>query len=135
MHPVFLDIVNHYTVSLFSHYSHLASIFINGNSVKDSPNSPIASVFLPYSEKASSVAWCRNLVVVLNSKCRVFISPIKSNRSLNFSIVSELSYYEIVCVSATSSHFSAVSKGGSVFGRGSNGDGQICLGKGAKSDL
>ena len=52
---------------------------------------------------------------------------------LNFSIVSELSGQEIVCVSGTCDHFLAVSKEGRVFGRGSNEHGKLGLGKGTES--
>ena len=59
----FLDIGNHYPVSLFSGFSYLAAIgsegeaiFINNSSVIKSPNSQMASVSLPGGEKASSFA-------------------------------------------------------------------------------
>ena len=80
--PVFLDIGNHHPVSLFSGFYHSAAIgsegeviIINRNSVKNSPNSPIAYVSLPEGEKASSVACCDDSVVVLSSNGRVFTSP------------------------------------------------------------
>ena len=127
-------------MSLFGGYYHSAAIgsegeviFINRDSVQDSPNSPIASVSLPDGEKASSVACCNDSVVVLSSNGRVFTSPIESNGVLNFSIVSELSGQEIVCVSGTYKHFLAVSKEGRVFGSGLNEHGQLCLGEETES--
>lgn len=84
--PVFLDIGDHQPVSLFRGWYYSAAIgsdgeviFINPNSVKNSPNSPITVVSLPDGEKASSVACCNDSIVVLSSNGRVFTSPVKGN--------------------------------------------------------
>ena len=137
--PVFLDIGNHQPVALFGGNYHSAAIgsegeviFINRNSIKNSPNSPIEAGFLPEDEKASSLACCDYSFIVLSSKGRVFKSPIESNGVLNFSPVSELSGHEIICVSGTRNYFLAVSKEGRVFGCGSNEFGKLGLGNETK---
>lgn len=123
-------------MSLFGGFSHSAAIcsegeiiFINRNSVRNSPNSPITAVSLPDNEKASSVACCNDSVVVLSLNGRLFTSPVASNKVLNFQEVSELKNQEIVCLSGVFNHFLAVSKKGRVFGRGSNQNGKLGLGK------
>ena len=102
--PVFLDIGDEEPVSLFGGNNHAAAIsdkceviFINRYAVKKSPNSQIAAISLPDSEKASSVACLDVSVVVLSSNGRVFSSSIESGSSvIKFSPVSELIDYEIV---------------------------------------
>ena len=139
--PVFLDIGNHEPVALFGGRSHAATIcdkgeiiFINRDSVKKSPNSPISSVSLPNDEKATSVACCNNSIVALSSNGLVFSSVIaKQSNFLKFSIIEELAGEEIICVSGIDDHFLAVSKEGRVFGSGSNQRGQLGLGKKTKS--
>ena len=138
--PVFLDIGNHQPVSLFGGRSHSATIcsegeviFINRNSVKESPQTRISSVSLPDDEKASSVACCDNSVFVLSSTGRVFTSEVKEGSSLNFSEVLELKDEEIVCVSGKYEHCLAVSKEGRVFVRGSNWFGRLGLEKGKRA--
>ena len=139
--PVFLDIGDDDPVSFFGCYWHSPAIsdkgeviFINGYAVKNSPNSRIAAVSLPEGEKASSVACLEYSVFVLSSNGRVFSSKIESGSNvLRFSLVSELSGYEIVWVSGTYEHCLAVSKEGRVFGLGSNERGQFGLGEETKS--
>ena len=139
--PVFLDIGDEEPVSLFGGHYHAAAIsdkgeviFINRFAVQNLPKSRLAAVSLLDGEKASSVACLEDSIVVLSSNGRVFSSSIKSRSSaVRFSRVSELGGHEIVWVSDTSLHCQAVSKEGHVFGRGSNSNGQICLGKETKS--
>ena len=69
----------------------------------------------------------KDSVVVLSSKGQDFISPLKSKGVLNFSIISELSGQEIVCVSGT------VNKEGLVFEHGSNEYEQLGFRKETKS--
>lgn len=124
-------------MALFGGYTYTAAIssegeviLFNSNSIKQWPNSRIASFSLPDGEKATSVAFCSQLIVALSSKGRVFSSPIQSQSSvLNFSSVNELANYEIVCVSGTYGFCLAVSKEGLAFAFGSNNDGQLGLGK------
>ncbi|KAK8871221.1 hypothetical protein M9Y10_009135 [Tritrichomonas musculus] len=84
---VFLDTGNQEPVALFGGFYHAAAIsseseviFINRDSVRNSPSSRIPSFSLPNSEKASSVACCSKSVVV------------------------ELSGKEIACVSGKHEH-------------------------------
>lgn len=61
----------------------------------------------------------------------VFESTIKrGSDELNFAEVAELSGKQVTCLSGTNDHCLAVTKEGRVFGRGSNGLGQLGLGKG-----
>ena len=101
---VFLDTGNQEPVALFGGFYHAAAIsskgdviFINRDSVRNSPSSRIPSFSLPNSEKASSVACCSKSIVV------------------------ELSGKEIACVSGKHEHCLCASREGRVFGRGSNG--------------
>ena len=138
---VFLDTGNQDPVSLFGGYNHAAAIssdgeviFINRDSVKNSPSSRLASFSLPDGEKASSVACCNDSVFVLSSAGRVFSSVIeKGSSSLSFSAVLELSGQGIVCLSGTYNHCLCVSSEGRVFVRGSNSSGQLGLGEETKS--
>ena len=112
---------NKQLLSLFSGVSHSAAIstegeviFINHDSVKNSPSARIESSSLPNGEKVM------NGVIVLSSSRGVFSSEFVSTSSvLRFSGVEELSGKEIVWVSGTRQHFLAVSKEGRVFGCGS----------------
>ena len=134
---VFLDIGDQEPVALFGGYYNAASInnkgeiiFINRESIINSPSSPISSFSLPEGEKASSVACCNDAIVVLSSSGRIFSSVIeKGSNVLKFSEVNELSSQEIVCVSGTYEHCICVSRKGRVFARGSNSHGQLGLGK------
>ena len=136
--PVFLDIGNHEPVSLFGGYSHSAAIctegeviFINRETVKNSPSSPISASSLPGGEKASMVACCKGSIFALSSSGRLFESVFESGSCvLNFSEVSELSGQKIIWLSGTSGHCLAVNSEGRVFGRGYNRRGQLGAGKG-----
>lgn len=127
---VFLDICNEELVSLFDSCYHAAAIsdkgeviFLNRYTVKYIPKSQIACVSLPNNEKASCVSCLNNSFVILSSNGRMFSSSIE--RAGEFSLVSELDGYEIVCVSGTNEHYLAVSKEGCAFGCGSNLYGRI----------
>ena len=81
--PVFLDIGSHKPVSLFGGCSHAAAIcndgeviFINRDSVADSPLSRIDAVSLPGGEKAMMVACLSKSVFALS--WRVFASVVES---------------------------------------------------------
>ena len=120
---VFIDICHHHPVSLSRGYLHSVVfhnegeiIFINSNSAINSPNSPITAVYLPDREMASSVVWWKD----------------SAGRIIKFSIVSDLSGQEIVCVSGTNKHFLTVSKGSGVFKCGSNEFSQLGLGEGTE---
>lgn len=136
---VFLDAWNQEPVALFCVRLHAAAIskegeviFINRDSFKNSPSSPIASFPLPDGEEASSVARCNDSVVVLSSTGRVFSSVVEEGSSgLSFSAVVELSGLEIVCLSGVREHCLCVSSEGRVFGRGSNSRGRLGLGEGS----
>ena len=138
--PVFLDIGNQQPIALFGGYSHAAAIsnegeiiFINRHSIRKSPESRIEAVSLPGGEKASSIACCEDSVVVLSSNGQVYSSTVgNTSNVLKFSAVEELAGEEIVCLSGTYKHCLAVSKGGLVFGRGSNECGRLGLGKGTR---
>ena len=86
--PVCLDICNHHPVSLFGGSSHSTAIDSEGeviiiksrDSVINSPNSPI-EVSLPNGQNASSVACCEDLIIVLNSNCRIFFIDNRIKRS------------------------------------------------------
>ena len=140
--PVFLDIGNKEPVSLFGGYSHAAAIcadgeviFVNRDSVRNSPSSRIDAVSLPGSEKATMVACLDSSVFVLSWSGRVFASGVESGScALKFSAVSELSDKRIVWLSGSYTHCLAVSSEGRVFGRGSNGNGELGVGKG-RSDV
>ena len=139
--PIFLDIGNHEPVSLFGGGSHTAAIctdgeviFINGDSLRNQPSSPIPASSLPGGEKATMVAFLNNSVLALSSSGRVFASDFESGSCvLNFSEVSELSDKQIVWLSGTENHCFAVTSEGRVFGRGSNGDGRLGFGEGTSS--
>ena len=82
---VFLDIGSHEPVSLFGGYSHAAAIcadgeiiFINSDTVKNSPSSPIAAFSLPGGEKVTMVACLSKSVFALSSSGRVFASDFES---------------------------------------------------------
>lgn len=138
---VFLDTGDQELVALFGGCLHAAAInnkgeviFINCSSIKNSPSSQLASFSLPDGEKASSVACCDDSIVVLSSKWRVYSSVVKSGSSvLSFSAVSELLGEEIVYVSGTCQHCLCVNKEARVFGRGSNSNGRLGLGKETRS--
>ena len=133
--PIFLNIGNQEPVALFGLYKNAAAInsegeiiFIDRESVKNSPDSHISSFSLPDGEKASSVACCGDTIVALSRNCRVFTSKIE-NGLLNFSKSDSLSSEEIKNISGTSNYCLAVSKTGRVFGLGSNKCGQLGLSK------
>ena len=127
--PVFLDIGKQEPVALFGGFTHAAAIctdgkiiFINRESVVNSSSSKIPAVSLPGDEKATMVACLRNSVLALSSTGRVYQSEIND---IKFSLVSELSGFEIVWLSGSCEHCLAVSSEGRVFGCGSNNCGQL----------
>ncbi|KAK8842509.1 hypothetical protein M9Y10_026100 [Tritrichomonas musculus] len=138
---IYLDIGNQEPVALFGGRFYAAAInsegeviFINRNSIKNSPSSPITSFPLPDDEKASSVACCSGSVVALSSSGRVFSSVVdEGSSSLSFSAVVELSSHEIVSLSGLFEHCLCVSSEGRVFGCGSNSRGQLALGERTRS--
>lgn len=85
----------------------------------------MTAVYLHYGEKASSIACCEKLIVVLSSRGHVFQSPIEQKGILKFTRVIELWNHNIICVSGTFEHCLAVSDNGRVFGRGSNECGEL----------
>ena len=131
--PVFLDIGSKEPVSLFGGYCHAAAIctdgeviFINRDSVANSPSSRIDAVSLPGGEKATMVACLSNSVFALSWSGRVFAAVVESGSCvLKFSEVSELSGQKVVWLSGSHSHCLAVSSEGRVFGRGSNDYGEL----------
>lgn len=139
--PIFLNTGNKQPVALFGGLCDAAAIckdgeiiYINRNSVRESPESQIEIVSLPNGEKASSVACCYESVVVLSANGRVFSSPVKRGKcTLSFSVVDELADQEIVCLSGTHHHCLALNKEGHVFVRGSSSDGALGLGESTKS--
>lgn len=81
---VFLDIGDDEPVALFGGYQNAAAIceegeviFINRETVINSPESPINASILPGGEKASSVACCNEPVFLLSASGRVFTSALK----------------------------------------------------------
>ena len=141
--PIFLNIGEKKPIAIFGGHCNSAAItdegeiiFINRDSLMDSPELPIDAVSLPDGEKASNVACCNDSVLVLSSNGRLFLSDIKGgNSDLAFVEVLELQDEEIVFISGTREHFFAVSKNGRVFGRGSNEFGRLGLGEGINSCL
>lgn len=135
--PIFLDICGNEPLALFGGHTYYASIssegeviLINSNSIKNHLNSRIPYFSLPDGEKATSVAFCDQLLFALSSSGRVFSSPIQSQCCvLNFSSVNELANYEIVCVAGKVNCCLAVSKEGLTFAFGSNSSGMLGLGK------
>ena len=136
--PVFLDIGSHEPVSLFGGYTHAAAIcadgeviFINRDSVRNSPSSRVDAVSLPGGEKATMVACLDKSVFALSWSGRVFASVVESGSCvLKFSEVSELSGQKVVWLSGSRDHCLAVSSEGRVFGRGSNSHGELGFEKG-----
>ena len=124
-------------MSLFGGFSYAATfsdkgeiMFINHLAVRKSPKSRIAAVPLPDGEKASSVAFLDDLIVVLSTKDHVFSSSIElRSNAVRFSPVSELMGFKIVWLSGSCEHCLAVSKESRVFGCGTNFSGQLGLGK------
>lgn len=134
--PVFLNIGDVDPVALFGGRSNSAAIgsngeviFIKSSVISEKPESCINAISLPDEEKASSVACCEDLVVVLSMNGRVFMSSLDNCSEIEFSEVDELKGKECICVSGTSEHCFAVTKEGKVFVRGSNERGQIGLGE------
>ena len=118
-------------VSLFGGYFHVAAIsdkgeviFINRNTVKDSPDSRFEAVSLQEGQIASSIACLENSIFVLCKSGRVLYS--KSNH-IKFKVDVNLVGKEIVCLSGTSNHCIAVTKEGRVFACSSNEYGQLGL--------
>lgn len=106
-------------------------IFINYNSIINSPKAQVESLYLTDGEKASSVACCDHSVAVLSSNGRVFYAPITLKKINKFSEV--LKGKEIVYLSGKLDHILTVTKEGRVFGRGSNESSQLGLGKETES--
>lgn len=135
---IFLNIGNQEPVAIYGGFDNNVAainrkggvIFINYYFIKNSPRSRIDAVSLPDGEKASSIACGNGLIIVLSTNNRVFKSSItKGSNFLVFSVVEELEGKEIVWISGILNHFFAVSKYGSVFGLGSNENGELGLEK------
>ena len=132
--PIFLNIGSFNPVSLFGGDSDCAAIdsngsiiYINESLLKKLQTTEICPVFLPDGEKAVSIAWYKDYIIVLSKSGRVFDS--KRNKNPTFSEVSELNGIEIVCISGVLKHAIAVSRDNRVFVIGENKDGQLGFGQ------
>lgn len=101
--PVILNIGEMNPVALFFCRNSCAAIDEEGGiiyvhkSIQKSPTTKLERVFLPFAEKAVSIAWSYECVISLGSSGQVFKSEDK--KDLSFNEISELKGNEFVCIS------------------------------------
>lgn len=129
--PVFVDIEDHYPISIFSGTSHCAAINDEGSILFLSKtmlenNETVPQLFtLPNNEKATCIACCNDFLFATSENGRLYSCPKVENSFTEFVMVVGIPCSRFLQVSGIANHCLALTSEGKVYGYGSDNQNQL----------